>query len=264
MATIDTLLEQARQGATMTVPDSWSQGRTVFGGLSAALMNQAMTSDLPEDREMRAQNIQFIAPLLADVPFQVNVIHLRDGKNVTQIQCQLIQNDQIAVQSMAAFGVNRESRIDIQPELKELPPIPKRSNWIPQVPKVVPKFFRHVDMKFEEGGYPFSGSKLDHYRGWMRFSDAPERITDAHLIALIDAWPPAVLQQLKWPAPGSSLSWNVEFIHPHPVISGSCWLNYQCETCQAAKGYAHTEAQIYSQEGQLVALSRQTVTIFDK
>ena len=38
--TIDELLERARQcgiDQTMTVPDSWGQGRTVFGGLSAGL-----------------------------------------------------------------------------------------------------------------------------------------------------------------------------------------------------------------------------------
>jgi acyl-CoA thioesterase len=80
---------------------------------------------------------------------------------------------------------------------------------------------------------------------------------------LIDVWPPTVLQQLKWPAPASTMSWNVEFIHPHPVIAPTDWLGYECVTRQAAQGYAHTEANIYTPDGTLIALSRQTVTVFD-
>ena len=263
MSDIDTLLKQARQGASMTVPASWRQGRTVFGGLSAAIMNQAMASDIADDRVMRVQNSQFIGPLYADEPFKINVIHMRDGKNVTQIQAQLIQRDQVAVQSMAAFGVSRASSIAVPaPRIEDLTP-PEKANWIPQIPGVVPKFFRYIDIRIEEGGYPFTGRKTDHYRGWMRFKDAPGQITDAHLITLIDAWPPTVAQQLKRPSPVSTLSWNVEFIHPHPVITGKSWLAYHCETRQALGGYAHTFAKIYSECGQMIAVSRQVVTVFD-
>lgn len=263
MAQIDSILEQARQGATLTVPASWGQGRTVFGGLSAAIMNQAMTSEVPDDRMMRVQNTQFISPLYADEPFKVNVIHMRDGKNVTQIQAQLIQRDQIAVQSMAAFGVDRDSGIAVPAPCIDAQP-PKRGNWIPQIPKVVPKFFRYIDIRIEDGGYPFTGRKTAAYRGWMRFKDAPEQITDAHLITLIDAWPPTVSQQLRRPAPFSTLSWNVEFIHPHPRITGQSWLAYHCDTRQALNGYAHTFAKIYSESGQMIAVSRQVVTVFDQ
>jgi acyl-CoA thioesterase len=109
---------------------------------------------------------------------------------------------------------------------------------------------------------PFTGRKKAMYEGWMRLSHPPETFTDAHLISLIDVWPPTVLQQLKWPAPASTLSWNVEFVHPHPAISGTDWIGYRCNTVQAAEGYAHTEAEIYAPDGTLIALSRQLVTVF--
>ena len=262
MASIDELLCAAQTGREMVVPATWGQGRTVFGGLSAALLNQRMTAELADPRDMRVQTMQFIGPLLTDEPFTLTVEHLRDGKNVSQLQARLVQNGQVAVQAMAAFGVDRESKINWRQEPIALPDRPSKANWIPQIPKVTPKFHRYIDLKIERGGLPFSGKKDAEYQGWMRFSEAPATVTDAHIIALIDVWPPTVLQQLKWPAPASTLSWNVEFIHPHPAISGSQWLHYQCITKQAADGYAHTEAHIYSEDGTLIALSRQLVTVF--
>ena len=263
MTTIDSLLLQAKHGARISVPADWGQGRTVFGGLSAALLNRAMVNELTDDRLLRVQSVQFIGPLLLDEPFDIQVIHLRDGKNVTQLQAQLIQNSKIAVQAMAAFGTDRESKAVFQPIGIKLDKPPKKPNWIPQIPKVTPKFHRYIDLSIDEGGYPFTGKSNPYYRGWMRFSDLSERITDAHLVALVDVWPPTTLQLLKWPAPASTLSWNLELVHPQPTILPTDWLAYECKTRQAARGYAHTEASIYAPNGQLIALSRQTITVFD-
>lgn len=263
MNLVDQLFAGAKAGASLEIPESWGQGRTAFGGLSAAILNRAMNIEMPDHRHMRVQNVQFVGPLLTETPFQIELTHLRDGKNVSQIQAQLIQNERVAVQAMAAFGRDRASKLNRPAERCELPEIPKRATWIPQIPKVTPKFMQHVDMKVISGGFPFTGRKKDVYAGWMRFAKAPEKIFDAHLITLIDSWPPTVLQQLRWPAPASTLSWNVEFIHPHPQILPTDWLSYECQTRQAAQGYAHTEANIYTPDGTLIAISRQVVTIFD-
>lgn len=262
METIDELLASAKHGEQLLVPNHWGQGRTVFGGLSAALLYQAMRNDLAPEREMRAFNVQFIGPLNADEPFTMEVEHLRDGKNVTQLQARIYQHERVSVQAMAAFGQHRESKIRVAARNKDVSSPPEKAMWVPQVPKVIPKFHRHIDWKIDNGGIPFTGSSSADYGGWMRFSEPPTAITDAHIIALIDIWPPTILQMLRWPAPASTMTWNVEFIHPHPVISPQDWLAYECVTRQAAEGYGHTEATIYAQDGTPIALSRQCVTVF--
>lgn len=259
---IDALLRTAQQGAEMVVPESWGQGRTVFGGLSSALLLRAMMTELPDERALRVMTTQFIGPLNTDEPFSIEIEHLRDGKNVTQMQARLIQRERVSVQAMAAFGQDRTSKVEVRQAPKEAAKVPDKATWVPQIPKVTPKFHRYIDLKIDEGGMPFTGRKTSHYRGWMRLSEAPAQFTDAHLMALIDVWPPAVLQQLRWPAPASTLSWNVEFVHPHPPIRGTDWIGYDVDTVQAADGYGHTEAKIYAQDGTLLALSRQLVTIF--
>ena len=88
------------------------------------------------------------------------------------------------------------------------------------------------------------------------------------MAALIDAWPPTVLQKLKHPSPCASVTWSLEFAQPlamldEPLKPGS-WVYYDAEIKQAHHGYAHTVARIYHPNGELIALSRQLVAVYDK
>mgnify|MGYP006175117917 CR=1 FL=1 len=87
-------------------------------------------------------------------------------------------------------------------------------------------------------------------------------LTEAHILALVDAWPPALLPHLKRPAPGSTLTWTIEFVQPLLELSTLDWCKYCVTTEHARDGYGHAAAALWSAEGKLIALSRQTVTIF--
>ncbi|MDF2177703.1 thioesterase family protein [Aliiglaciecola sp. CAU 1673] len=265
---IDELIHQAKASASdpahsLTVPKSWAQGRTLFGGLSAALLYAALREKVSQDRCLRSLTTNFIGPLEPDLPFRIDVEVLREGRNVSQVVAKAVQNDQVAVFCQACFGVDRESKIRIENHDKHQMAPPKKAAFIPQIPKVTPKFLQHMDLAMVEGGLPFTGKKESNVHGWMRFKEAPEQVTDAHLIALIDAWPPTILQMLRWPAPASTMSWNLEFIHPHSPVAPDEWFAYQAQTRQAADGYCHSEANIWDSKGELVAISRQIIAVFD-
>ena len=98
--------------------------------------------------------------------------------------------------------------------------------------------------------------------GWMRFRDSDAPLSPAHLVALIDAWPPALLPHLSKRVPASSLSWVLELMHPLPELKCNDWLLYRATIDQAADGYGQTSAGIWTASGDLLALSRQTVTVF--
>ncbi len=268
--TIDQLLQQATlhsedkdQQPHLSIPKEWTQGRTAFGGLSAAMVYAAVKQQLSDDRVMRSFNCSFVGPLEAETPFTIDVEILRQGKNATQVLAKAIQNEKVCLLCQICFGVARESKVNVINQDTHQMQVPAKAKFLPQIPKVTPKFLRHFDLAIEQGGLPFTGSKVSLIDGWMRFKKAPGSISDAHLICLIDAWPPTVLQLLRWPAPASTMTWNIEFIHPHKVFKATNWMAYQARTRQAADGYAHTEANIWDQHGQLIALSRQTVGIFD-
>ena len=128
---------------------------------------------------------------------------------------------------------------------------------------VAPEFLHYFDLRITEGGLPASGSKQSTLAGWMRFADPIGPLNDSAMLALIDAWPPAVLPMLDKPAPSSSITWNVEFIQPRDPLQADDYLFYRCDVVQADFGYAHTEAKIFHPNGQLLALSRQLVGVYD-
>lgn len=246
----------------ITISKDWAQGRTCYGGLSAALVYVAIKQKVVTGRVMRSFNCNFVGPLLVEEPFTIEVEILRQGKSVTQVLARAIQNGQTSVLCQASFGEARESKIKVESVDTHGMTIPKKPKFLPHIPKVTPSFIRNFDLALDDGKLPFTGSKKSHIHGWMRFKKPPVEYTDAHLICIIDAWPPTILQMLRWPAPASTMCWNVEFIHPHCEFKPQDWFAYQATTRQAADGYVHTEANIWDQQGELVAISRQTVAVF--
>lgn len=248
---------------TLRIPNDWAQGRTAYGGITGALVYTAIQQKVTPDRLLRSFSCNFVGPISTDTPFDIEVDVLRQGKNVTQVVGKAIQDGRVSVMVQACFGVARCSKIRVENLDRHDMPRPTKANFLPQIPKITPKFLRHVDLAKQAGGLPFTGSKQSKIDGWMRFSKAPKEISDAHLIALIDGWPPTTLQMLKWPAPASTMSWNIEFIHPHQRFDPLDWFAYQVRTRQASDGYANTEANIWDAQGKLIAISRQTVAVFD-
>jgi len=247
---------------TMQILMEWSQGRTVYGGLTAALLYKAMRQGVDQDRKPRYLNCNFVSPLLAEEAFEIEVTPLRSGRSATQLMGQITQNGKVCVTAQVCFGLGRDSKIQINHDTGHDMQIPKKGNFIPQIPKVVPKFLRHYDINLKAGRFPFMASKKDFMHGWVRFKKAPEHMSEGHVVSLIDAFPCPVLQMLKWPAPASTMNWNIEFIHPYDHIKPSDWLAYQSATRQAADGYCHMESNIWNQQGQLIAISRQVVAVF--
>ena len=248
----------------LSVPVSWAQGRTVFGGLSAGILYQVLKNVVPKERVLRSITFNFVGPLNTDVEFGFNWQVLREGKNATQITANIIQDGQICLTALACFAQDRKSKVLVEADQKVLPEPPKKAKFIPQIPGVTPKFLRHIDLSISEGKTPFTGSKQSSYKGWMRLTNPPQKFTDAHILTLIDAWPPTILQMPLGPAPASTMSWNVEFVHPHQEIAPESWLAYEAHTVQAYGGYGHSEAQIHDDAGELVAISRQLIAIFDQ
>lgn len=265
---IDELFEQANNYAndpslTMTLPSSWGQGRTAFGGVSAGLLYTVIKTQVEQGRPLRSLSTNFVGPLVFDTPFSYEVEVLREGKNATQVIGKIVQNGQVAVMQQACFGVGRESVVAVETHSEHTMPAVESLKILPFVPNITPNFIGYIDLATHSGRMPFSGSPESHTHGYMRFKDAPAEINDAHLICLIDTWPPCVMQMMPKPAPASTMTWNLEFIHPHKLVSPTDFFAYQASTRQAAGGYAHTEANIWDAEGELVAISRQCVAVFD-
>lgn len=253
---------------TIELPEGWGQGRALFGGFTAAIAWQAAHYGATEDQSLRAFTVSFVGPV---APGPVTIIRrvLREGKSVTQLAVELIQQQEVVLTALASYGRDRDSKVQVEalaapviPGFHEGPGMPDLEQVPSALKQFVPEFTQHFDYRVNVGGLPFSGQKNREFGGWMRFSQEAEPISVGYLLGLVDAWPPALLPHLNQPAPASSLTWTIEFIEPLPAKTSHDWWQYIAHIDHAGGGYGHTHATIWDDEGRLVALSRQTVTVF--
>ncbi|TBU97668.1 acyl-CoA thioesterase [Phytopseudomonas dryadis] len=259
------LLRAVRQTPdALRIPADWGQGRASFGGLVAALVYACMRRQVPAERAPRSLAITFVGPVAADVPTRFEAELLREGKAVSQVLGRALQNGEVVALVQGSFGAPRPSSVSVAaapaPTIKAVTDCQE----LPYIPQVTPEFTRHLAMRWGLGSMPFTGSSAREMGGWVRFRDQhkPEPIDEAHLLALVDAWPPALLSHLKSPAPGSSLTWTIEFIQPLLALTTAHWCLYRAEIEHARDGYGHVAAALWADSGELLAISRQTVTVF--
>ena len=258
----DELMEKNASGGSIRIPTTWAQGRATFGGLVAALVYDRMAHVVAPGRPMRSMQVSFVGPVTPDEPATVEAEILREGKAVSQVMGRIVQGGEPKLVALASFGGDRESDVTVDaapaPEAKPV----EQCHGLDFIEGVTPEFIQHIEMGWAFGNLPFSGKGGRELGGWMQFRQTPETFSDAHIVALVDAWPPAVLPYVNQRVTTSSLSWALEIVHPRPVLEPGDWLLYKAKIDKAGAGYGHTQAGIWTASGELVALSRQTVTVF--
>lgn len=256
---------KVQQVSTFAIDSRWGQGRSAFGGLTAALVLTHIEQQTGlTDRDLRTINIHFCGAVIPDQPCEFTHRVLSEGRSVFQVEGQLLQEGLVKTQIVACFSAPRQSSIQVTHKPVFAKKSVSQSMKFSFIKGVVPDFLQYFDLRITEGSLPVSGSKQSKLAGWMRFADPVKPLNDSAMLALIDAWPPAVLPMLDKPAPASSITWNVEFIQPRDPLQADDYLFYDCDVVQADFGYAHTEAKIFHPNGQLLALSRQLVGVYDK
>lgn len=258
----ESLLAQARGNSTLSMPEGWGQGRATFGGLVAAVLYAHMEHQIEASRLPRSLSLSFVGPV-SPGPVELETEILREGRGVTQVQSRMRQNGQIQAVMLGSFGAPRTSQVQVQPDPAPAIKAPDACIKRPTIPGVTPEFMQWFDHRWGVGAFPYMGSKSREMGGWVRFAQPQTQISVAHLLALADSWPPTLLPMLKKPAPASTLCWTLEFIHPLPSLDPQDWVLYLASIDQASNGYGQTQARIWSAQGELIALSRQTVTVFD-
>lgn len=242
------------------INEDWLQGRSAFGGLSGALVAQAMRQQVDAERKLRSFQVTFVGPAQVG-QHDITLTPLREGGSVTHLQAELKQGGEVSVTATAAYGKSRESAFAIPPIPRPQAIAPDTLKSMPFLPGIVPNFVQHFDFRWALGGVPFSGQEKPNNRVWIRM-DSDREVDETGIIAMADALPPPALSMPKKPCPASSLSWYLELL---PVAAkgklSDWWLvDYDCDA--GADGYYNQVAKIWAPDGQLVAISRQVAVMF--
>lgn len=271
---LENMLAAAEQGGTIEVDQGWTQGRAIYGGLTGALMLAAIkgrlrglagnTGEPVVVPPLRSLTVSFVGPATPG-PVELSPEVLRVGKNVTQCQATMRQGGEIVAVALASFGKHRDSVLTVtpthpMPELGE----PETVDAFPYAEDLTPEFYRFLELRQVGGALPFSGADSSGITGWTALREPPEHFDEEHLVAIADAWPPAPLQRVSDFAPASSLTWTLELvaeIGPESIAPEGRFA-YESTTDTARDGYAHTHAMLWRPDGELVAISRQSITVF--
>ncbi|MBV6288122.1 acyl-CoA thioesterase [Pseudomonas aegrilactucae] len=254
------------QPQAVVIPAEWAQGRACFGGLMAALLYEAMHAKVAPDRPVRSLAITFVGPAEPGMPISFEVEPLRDGKAVSSLLGRAVQNGQVVTLIQGSFGAGRSSVVEVAAlPAVALKPLAEATPEMPYIKGITPEFIRHLALRWGIGGLPYSNTQARSMGGWVRLRGedvVEELVTEAHLLALVDAWPPALLPHLSTPAPGSTLTWTIEFVQPVASLTTLDWCQYCAQIDYARDGYGHVSAALWTAAGDLLAISRQTVTVF--
>ncbi|WP_095013386.1 acyl-CoA thioesterase [Tsuneonella mangrovi] len=243
---------------TVTLPgaENWMQGRTLFGGASAALALTAVRKAMPELPPFRAAQVGFVAPVGTEMAFRVAMV--RQGRNVTQVRSDIVCEGALAFTALMLFGAEREpNALHPAGRADPWPGPPEDAEEVPN--KADPSYFIHnleIRRGQEERG---AGTPL--VRRWVRLKDR-ERI-DPVIEALVlgDALPPGSMRAMQRQGPLSSINWSFNLLDPAPVTRDG-WYLAESASDHADHGYSSERLRLWNADGEQILAGMQAAAIF--
>ena len=236
--------------------EGWSQGRTLFGGMTLALCAHVASRALTELPALRSAQVAFVGP--AAGPLTLTATELRRGRSATIAAVDCAAASGLAARAILTYGGPRESAVahdrtpaPSRPEPEECPPFltPDRAEN---------GFFRQFEMRAAGGTRPFEGGAPD-YRVWVRLKDAAGVDAVIGLLAIADSLPPAAMSAFPAPAPISTMTWSIDL---SPPVASDGWLLLSSSSEQAQDGYSLQAMNVWDASGRRLATGRQVVAIF--
>jgi acyl-CoA thioesterase len=241
-------------GFAATIPDDWMQGRTSYGGLSAALAlvaAQGLVEGLPP---LRSATVNFVGPLAGEV--EVTARLLRQGRNATWISAEVVGEGKVGLTATFVFMGPVESSL----HLNNAPPpagliAPEQGYELPE--HAGPGFSSHFVRRF---ALPRQTKPLPEIAWWVKLRDAAGLDPMVALLLCADALPPGVMPLLRT-GPLSSMTWLVNLLTPAPVSRDGWWL-LRAAGNYAENGCSSQDMAIWNSAGEPIAAGMQSVAIF--
>ncbi|MDB5695177.1 MAG: hypothetical protein JWN21_720 [Sphingomonas bacterium] len=236
-----------------TIPDTWLQGRTAYGGFSAALAlhaAQLSDTDLPP---LRSAQVSFIGPLSGPVTLRAQ--RLRRGRNAAFVQADVVSDAGLGLRATFVFMGPVESRVDYR--AGEPPAFDKPDGSSTTFSGKAPFFTQNFEFLDRRDG----ATGPTEWLRWVRLTDRAGLDPMVELMAVADCLPPAAFKLLGGPAPVSSMTWIVNVLGPQPRTEDGWWL-LRASTDYAVAGSSSQQMGIWNSAGEPIAEQMQSVALF--
>lgn len=247
-------LEPVDGGWRGAIPENWLQGRTAYGGMSAALAlhaAQMSDTDLPP---LRSAQVSFIGPLAG--PVVIRAQRLRRGRNAAFVQADVESDAGLGLRATFIFMGPVESRVELkQGRAPDFPkPLPGDPTFKGHSAVSFTRNFELVDRRD-------AGVGPAEWLRWVRLNERTGLDPMVELIAIADCLPPAALKLVGGPAPVSSMTWLLNVLGPQPRTEDGWWL-LRANADYASAGSSSQQMGIWNADGEAIAEQMQSVAIF--
>lgn len=245
-------------GRAYTVPESWHQGRTAYGGFSTALCLDAAMREAGEGLPpLRSAQVAMIAPVAGEVEARASII--RRGRNATWVSAELYCNGALAFTSSFVFMGPVESSLHINERPVPEGLVSRSDARAVTYTEHTPAFLRsHFETLHALP--PKDGKQADMCR-WVRLKDGEGLDPMVALILLADALPPGVMPLMTAWVPVSTMHWQVNLLTPEPATEDGWWLLRSIGD-YAEKGCSSQRMAIWNTAGEPVLAGMQSVALF--
>ena len=243
-------------GFAATIPELWMQGRTSYGGFSAAMALEAarrLAGDLPP---LRSAQISFVGPLAGEV--EVRARFLRRGRNASWVSAEVISAAGVGLTATFVFMG------PVEASTLHLNNVPPPAGLIALADTVAlpegrgPTFTAQFDRAF---ALQRTETKQPELTWWARIKDAEGLDPMVALILLADALPPGVMPLMEAWSPVSSMTWLVNLLTPLPQ-SRDGWFLLRAAGNYAEQGCSSQDMAIWNADGTAIAVGMQAIAIF--
>jgi len=244
---------------TGTIDRGWWIERGPNGGYLAAIVLRAVLAEAAGDgRRPRSLTLHYLRPPVegaCDVVVSVE----RAGRGLSTVSARLRQGGRDCVLAIAALGVDRPGPVlhdhpapDV-PRPADLASRPEGDVVGPDIP-----FRQRYELRPAIGSVPFERGAAALTGGWIRPRE-DDPIDEVLLAAITDAWPPAVFSKLELPVGVPTVELTIHFRNAPSRAPGWCLVRFQ--TLEAAEGYLEESGEVWSEDGLLLAESRQLAVL---
>lgn len=239
------------------VDRSWWSAAGAHGGVLAAAGLGSMRAKLSESGQhypVKMLSVQFFAPV-DERPLVVEARVERLGGASAVVSFAATRDGEVALMGNAVFGASRPG---VRVAARQAPDVPSADHCEPLVlsPRLAP-YGQHLEFRAATPALPLAGGDLAELLFWIQFTDG--RALDGESVTLLtDALPPAAYAVLLDPVHMSTVEMSAHLGEALSEKPADGWALVSMRNQQAASGWAIDDCVVWSADGELLALGRQT------
>ena len=233
------------------IRDMWVGDAGPWGGYSAALLANAITTSVPE-LPLLSLSVHFLRRLEEGDAEVVVRVESR-GPRLAQVSAHVMQRGRAGVAALATLGTNPQG--DFVSDFVR-PHVPSAEETRRRADSSHP-YMQHFDIRPTTVIRPWSGDNEGTLQGWIGLVE-PRPLDIPMLAALPDAWMPGSWARLTTPAGKVTVNMTVHF--RADITKGDFgWWFGRVRTRHVERGFADEECEVWGADGRFLAQARQLV-----